>query len=70
MFIDENMSDEIRLNLDFYDILEYSSAALEYLRTENNAMDKDEIIMYLSCIPEIIQEIREILKRKEKKSHE
>ena len=55
------MNKKIELQLDLQDILNYVESAIISLKNENSGLDKDEIIMYLSSIPEIVGEIRKIL---------
>ncbi len=48
------------------DIKNYANSALIYLTSSNNKqIDKDEIIMYLSCCDEIIEDIKKELYRLE-----
>lgn len=58
---------EIQLNNYLNDILEYAESACEYLQNPNSTLDKDEIIMYLSSVPECIKEVDEIVQRIEEK---
>ena len=55
------MNKKVELQLDLQDILNYVENAIIYLKRENSELDKDEIIMYLSSVPEIVGEIRKIL---------
>lgn len=51
-----NYNNEININLN--DIKEYVHSTLIYLKTNNKKIDKDEIIMYLSSVDEIINNIK------------
>lgn len=55
-----NKEKQIKLNLN--DILGYVRSTLLYLETKNEKLDKEEIIMYLKSVPEIIKETKELLK--------
>ena len=55
-----NKEKQIKLNLN--DILGYVQSTLLYLETKNKKLDKEEIIMYLKSVPEIIEETKELLK--------
>jgi len=55
-----NKEKQIKLNLN--DILGYVRSTLLYLETKNEKLDKEEIIMYLKSVPEIIEETKELLK--------
>ena len=51
---------EVKLNLD--DIEEYVNSALFYFDNEGNPnFDKDEMIMYLSTIPEKVDDTKKLL---------
>lgn len=56
-----NKEKQIKLNLN--DILGYVRSTLLYLETKNEKLDKEEIIMYLKSVPEIIEETKELLKQ-------
>ena len=65
-----NQNNENFIKLDFYlnDILSYTDSALHYLKSNNKKeLDVDEIIMYLSTVPEIIEEIEMIIDELEEK---
>lgn len=51
-------NNEISMNLN--DIKEYVKSAIIYLKHDNN-LDKNEIIMYLSTVPELISDIKKDL---------
>lgn len=48
-----------KINMNLNDIKGYVESALIYLKNEDNNLDKDEIIMYLSSTEEIINDIKE-----------
>lgn len=52
---------EIKLNNYLSDILEYSESACNYLENLYCELDKDEIVMYLSTIPECVQIVKELV---------
>jgi len=56
------MNKKIQIDLNLDDIEEYVNSALFYFSNETNPnFDKDELIMYLSSIPEKVSEIKELL---------
>lgn len=55
------MNKEKQIELNLNDILGYVKSTLLYLKTNNNKLDKEEIIMYLKSVPEIIEEIKKLL---------
>ena len=55
------MNKEKQIELNLNDILGYVKSALLYLKTNNNKLDKEEIIMYLKSVPEIIEETKKLL---------
>ena len=56
------MNKEKQIKLNLKDILGYVRSTLLYLETKNEKLDKEEIIMYLKSVPEIIEETKELLK--------
>lgn len=56
---------ELKIELLLGDIKSYTDSAYYYLAGFNDKLDKDEIIMYISAIPEIIEEIRNIISKLE-----
>lgn len=55
------MNKEIQIELNLNDILGYVKSALLYFDTKNKELNKDEIIMYLKAVPEIIEETKNLL---------
>lgn len=55
------MNKEKQIELNLNDILGYVKSTLLYLKTTNNKLDKEEIIMYLKSVPEIIEETKKLL---------
>ena len=55
------MNKEKQIELNLNDILGYVKSTLLYLKTNNNKLDKEEIIMYLKSVPEIIEETKKVL---------
>lgn len=55
------MNKEIQIELNLNDILGYVKSTLLYFNTENKDLNKDEIIMYLKAVPEIIEETKYLL---------
>lgn len=55
------MNKEKQIELNLNDILGYVKSALLYLKTDNNKLDKEEIIMYLKSVPELIKETKKLL---------
>lgn len=55
------MNKEIQIELNLNDILGYVKSTLLYFDTENKDLNKDEIIMYLKAVPEIIEETKDLL---------
>lgn len=55
------MNKEKQIELNLNDILAYVKSTLLYLKTNNNKLDKEEIIMYLKSVPEIIEETKKLL---------
>lgn len=52
----------LTLEMDLQDIENYTNGALEYLKShDREKYDLKEIIMYLSCVPETIEEIVDII---------
>lgn len=57
------MDKKTQLEIALNDISEYVQSALLYLTSEGSTeLDKSEIVMYLNTVPEIIQEIKRIIK--------
>lgn len=56
---------ELEIKLDNYlsDISEYTQSACNYLINPNSELDKDEIVMYLSSVPECIEYIKELIQK-------
>lgn len=52
---------EIKITNNLNDIKEYTESACNYLIRPNDEIDLDEIIMYLSSVPEICNEINELI---------
>ncbi len=59
MFISKENIHEILLYLG--DIENYVYSYLYYLNNSNENLDKKEIDMYISCIPEIINTLKEMI---------
>ena len=57
------MNKEKQIELNLNDILGYVKSTLLYLENKNNNLDKEEIIMYLKSVPELIKETKELLIR-------
>lgn len=55
------MNKEKQIELNLNDILGYVKSTLLYLENKNNNLDKEEIIMYLKSVSEIINETKKIL---------
>lgn len=55
------MNKEKQIELNLNDILGYVKSTLLYLKTNNNKLDKEEIIMYLKSVLEIIEETKKLL---------
>lgn len=55
------MNKEKQIELNLNDILGYVKSTLLYLKTNNNELDEEEIIMYLKSVPEIIEETKKLL---------
>lgn len=60
---------KLEMGIDSYlfDILNYSESAYDYLTGNKNELDSDEIIMYLSTVPECIEAIKEFIYKLEEK---
>lgn len=57
------MDKKAQLEIALNDISEYVQSVLLYLTSEGSTeLDKSEIVMYLNTVPEIIQEIKRIIK--------
>ena len=52
---------EIEINNYLNDIKEYSNSALLYLTNPSDKLDKEEIIMYLSCVEECANYVSELI---------
>ena len=52
---------EIEINNYLNDIKEYSNDALLYLTNPSDKLDKEEIIMYLSCVEECVNNVSELI---------
>ena len=52
---------EIEINNYLNDIKEYSNSALLYLTNPSDKLDKEEIIMYLSCVEEYVNTVSELI---------
>lgn len=52
---------EIKINNYLSDILGYAESTYDYLTNWDYELDRDEIIMYLSTIPETIKYVRELI---------
>ncbi len=52
---------EIEINNYLNDIKEYSNGALLYLTNPSDKLDKEEIIMYLSCVEEYVNTVSELI---------
>lgn len=57
------MNKEKQIELNLNDILGYVKSTLLYFENKNNNLDKEEIIMYLKSVPELIKETKELLIR-------
>ena len=57
------MNKEKQIELNLNDILGYVKSTLLYLENKNNNLDKEDIIMYLKSVPELIKETKELLIR-------
>ena len=55
------MNKEKLIELNLNDILGYVKSTLLYLENQNNNLDKEEIIMYLKSVSEIINETKKLL---------
>lgn len=55
------MNKEKLIELNLNDILGYVKSTLLYLENKNNNLDKEEIIMYLKSVSEIINETKKLL---------
>ena len=55
------MNKEKQIELNLNDILGYVKSTLLYLENKNNNLDKEEIIMYLKSVSEIINETKKLL---------
>ncbi len=58
---------KLEMTIDNYlsDILNYSESTYDYLTGNINELDGDEIIMYLSTIPECIETTKELINKLE-----
>ncbi len=54
---------ETEINNYLNDIKEYSNSALLYLTNPSDELDKEEIIMYLSCVEECTDCIDELIEK-------
>ena len=54
---------EIEINNYLNDIKEYSNSALHYLINPSDRLDKEEVIMYLSCIEECTNNVDELVEK-------
>ena len=52
---------ETEINNYLNDIKEYSNGALLYLTNPSDKLDKEEIIMYLSCVEECTNNVSELI---------
>lgn len=52
---------EMEINNYLNDIKEYSNSALLYLTNPSDKLDKEEIIMYLSCVEEYTDYVDELI---------
>lgn len=52
---------ETEINNYLNDIKEYSNGALLYLTNSSDKLDKEEIIMYLSCVEECVNNVSELI---------
>ncbi len=52
---------ETEINNYLNDIKEYSNGALLYLTNPSDKLDKEEIIMYLSCVEECVNNVSELI---------
>ena len=55
------MNKKLQIELNLNDILGYVKSTLLYLENKNKKLNKEEIIMYLKSIPELIKETKELL---------
>ncbi len=56
---------EMEINHNLNDIDGYCESAGEYLLNPYTELDKDEIVMYLSSVTEIIKEVKELIEKLE-----
>lgn len=56
---------ELKIALYLGDIKSYTDATYLYLYGINEELDKDEILMYLSTIPEVIDELENLISKLE-----
>lgn len=56
---------ELEIKLDNYlnDISGYAESACDYLMDSNSELDKNEVVMYLSSIPEYVEDIKELTQK-------
>ncbi len=54
---------EIKLGNYLNDISGYAESACDYLMDSNSELDKDEVVMYLSSIPEYVEDIKEMIQK-------
>lgn len=52
---------EMKIDYHLNDIGGYVESAYNYMANPYNELDKDEILMYLSTIPEIIKEVKSLI---------
>lgn len=56
-----------KIFLDLNAILEYTTSAIEYIKVDGRGFDKQEMLMYLSSIPEIIEDLTKKIRRGDNK---
>lgn len=56
---------EMKIDHNLNDIDGYCENACEYLLNPYTELDKEEIVMYLSSVTEIIKEVKELIKKLE-----
>ncbi len=54
---------EMKLDNCLNDISGYAESACDYLMDSNSKLDKDEVVMYLSSIPEYVEEVKELTQK-------
>ena len=60
------MNIDLEINLLLDDINEYVNSTLLYLNNANSNIDVNELVMYLSCVDEIIKTIKNLLLERRK----